>query len=297
MKLLVGIAADGSSDDVLRLAVWLAETMGAGLVVSTVMPELWAIAGGIDREYGSFLRQRADGCLAAAETTVNGRVPAVYVARSAPSIRKGLVAIAAEFEAGIILIGSAAGGPAGRFLEGSLATELLRSSPCPVMICPQGYEPPKAKGIDRVSVAFSGEEGAQKLVEEAAALALSLHASLRITSFVLHDGQMYPSLVGYDAEEMVIRQFRHQLAQSHRLAVANLAPQMKVQTAIGEGKTWEDALSSVGWSGGEFLVVGASSLGAISQVFLGSNATKIVRSSPVPCLLLPRQASPQVKLD
>jgi nucleotide-binding universal stress UspA family protein len=38
------------------------------------------------------------------------------------------------------------------------------------------------------------------------------------------------------------------------------------------------------------LVVGSSRLGPVARVFLGSNSTKIIRSSPVPVLVIPRGA-------
>jgi hypothetical protein len=38
------------------------------------------------------------------------------------------------------------------------------------------------------------------------------------------------------------------------------------------------------------LVVGSSRLGPVAKVFLGSSATKIIRSSPVPVLVVPRSA-------
>ena len=45
----------------------------------------------------------------------------------------------------------------------------------------------------------------------------------------------------------------------------------------------------------EVLVVGSSRLGPVARVFLGSNATKIIRSSPVPVLVIPSSAD--VHLD
>ena len=53
---------------------------------------------------------------------------------------------------------------------------------------------------------------------------------------------------------------------------------------------WEEALDSLPWEDGEVLVVGSSRLGPVARVFLGSNATKIIRSSPVPVLVIPRGA-------
>ena len=56
---------------------------------------------------------------------------------------------------------------------------------------------------------------------------------------------------------------------------------------IGSGASWDEAIDDVGWDDGDVLVVGSSDLGPIAQVFLGSRATKILRHSPVPVVVVP----------
>ena len=51
--------------------------------------------------------------------------------------------------------------------------------------------------------------------------------------------------------------------------------------------SWWDALTSVDWTPNELLILGSSSAGALRRVFLGTNATKIIRHSPVPVLVVP----------
>jgi nucleotide-binding universal stress UspA family protein len=63
-----------------------------------------------------------------------------------------------------------------------------------------------------------------------------------------------------------------------------------VEASIVEGRDWEDALDSLPWEEGEVLVVGSSRLGPVARVFLGSSSTKIIRSSPVPVVVIPRGA-------
>ena len=68
------------------------------------------------------------------------------------------------------------------------------------------------------------------------------------------------------------------------------AMSIAVEAGIVEGRDWEDALDSLPWEDGEVLVVGSSRLGPVARVFLGSNQTKIIRSSPVPVVVIPRGA-------
>jgi nucleotide-binding universal stress UspA family protein len=57
---------------------------------------------------------------------------------------------------------------------------------------------------------------------------------------------------------------------------------------VGVGEDWGEAVEDVPWEDGDVLVVGSSSIGPIARVFLGSRATKIIRHSPVPVVVVPR---------
>jgi nucleotide-binding universal stress UspA family protein len=70
-----------------------------------------------------------------------------------------------------------------------------------------------------------------------------------------------------------------------------------VEAGIASGRNWEDALDSLPWEEGEVLVVGSSRLGPVQRVFLGANSTKIIRSSPVPVVVIPRGADVHLAED
>jgi nucleotide-binding universal stress UspA family protein len=63
-----------------------------------------------------------------------------------------------------------------------------------------------------------------------------------------------------------------------------------LEAVVGYGETWDEALEDVEWQDGDVLVVGSSASGLVARVFLGSRATKIVRHSPVPVMVVPRGA-------
>jgi nucleotide-binding universal stress UspA family protein len=75
--------------------------------------------------------------------------------------------------------------------------------------------------------------------------------------------------------------------RSPATSAVSAAVTTRVEMVLGEGGTWSDALHDVSWGAGELLIVGTSS-GPMSRIFLGSHANKIVRNSPVPVMLLPR---------
>jgi nucleotide-binding universal stress UspA family protein len=61
-----------------------------------------------------------------------------------------------------------------------------------------------------------------------------------------------------------------------------------LEAVAGHGESWEEALEDLEWEEGDVLIVGSSSAGPLARVFLGSRATKIVRYSPVPAVVVAR---------
>ena len=56
---------------------------------------------------------------------------------------------------------------------------------------------------------------------------------------------------------------------------------------IAAGPTWRKAIQSLEWKSDDILVVGSSATHRLTQVFLGSSASKIARNSPVPVVVVP----------
>ena len=73
-----------------------------------------------------------------------------------------------------------------------------------------------------------------------------------------------------------------------RLAELPSAPPA-LESAVGYGRDWHEAVEDIGWTDDDLLAVGSSSVGPLARVFLGSRASKIVRNSPVPVVVLPRR--------
>ena len=79
-----------------------------------------------------------------------------------------------------------------------------------------------------------------------------------------------------------------------RLARASLAAAqtelgLDAETVLGEGAGWAEALAALEWRPGEMLLLGSSRIGLLRRVFLGSNARKILKASPIPVMVLPKQ--------
>jgi nucleotide-binding universal stress UspA family protein len=266
----------------------LARTGEVTLSVCVVVPQTWdhPSLAHVDAEYAAFLDQYAEDAIAEARAFLGDGVRAEYTS----SATEGLITTATEAGATLIALGSARHGPLGRFTLGGIANEMLHVSPVPVALAPRGYRPSSDARLRRVKCAFSGSTQSQSAFDAAVQLSRRHEVPLRLTTFLVHDRQMYPSQVGYDAEHLVAEQWRAQALEAQERALAKLPDDVAVEAGVVSGRDWEDALDLLLWEEGEVLVVGSSRLGPVAKVFLGSNSTKIARSSPVPVLVIPRGA-------
>jgi nucleotide-binding universal stress UspA family protein len=275
----------------------LARTGDVTLTVCIVLPEVWGhpSLARVDAEYASFLASYAEDTIAEAREFVGGAVRAEYVSTSARTATEGLVTTATQTEADLVVLGSARHGPFGRFAVGSVTNEMLHTAPVPVALTPRGFSPSSEARLRRITCAFAGSTRSRTAFDAAVQLSRRHELPLRLITLVVRDRQMYPSQVGYSAERLVAEQWRAQAEDAQNRALSTLPDDVPVETGIVSGRNWEEALDSLPWEEGEVLVVGSSRLGPVRRVFLGSNSTKIVRSSPVPVVVIPRGAD--VHLD
>jgi nucleotide-binding universal stress UspA family protein len=275
----------------------LARTGDVTLTVCIVLPEVWGhpSLARVDAEYASFLASYAEETIAEAREFVGDAVRAEYVTTSARTATEGLVTTATQTDADLVVLGSARHGPFGRFAVGSVTNEMLHTAPVPVVLTPRGYSPSSEARLRRITCAFAGSTRSRTAFDAAVQLSRRHGLPLRLTTLVVRDRQMYPSQVGYSAERLVAEQWRAQAEEAQNSALATLPDDVTVEAGVVSGRNWEEALDSLPWEEGELLVVGSSRLGPVRRVFLGSNSTKIVRSSPVPVVVIPRGAD--VHLD
>lgn len=107
--------------------------------------------------------------------------------------------------------------------------------------------------------------------------------------------------LGFDAEQLVINEWLRNTAadiQEHLDRIEDLGSVPgPLEASIGRGPSWAEALEDAGWIPGDILAVGSSMSGPAARVFLGSRASKIIRHSPVPALLIPNGAATALAVD
>jgi nucleotide-binding universal stress UspA family protein len=284
---------------VLHLAAMLARSTGDELVVCAVVPAPWPPSPArVDAEYRAYLEQTANEALEQARTRLPSDIPAKYMHHHARSTPAGLLEVAAQHDASLIVAGSSAGGGSGHVSLGSATSRLLHSSPIPVALAPRGFRSRPDACVQRVTAAYGGSEDADDLVVAAAAVAGRVGASLRLASFAVRPRPPYTAGVGRGPEEAMIAQWEDEIRAAARAVLEKVgdlpAAPTDVEIVIGHGESWDEALEDVESDDGDVLVVGSSSIGPVARVFLGSRATKIVRHSPVPVVVVPRAAAAEL---
>jgi nucleotide-binding universal stress UspA family protein len=197
-------------------------------------------------------------------TTVEARSPA-----------EALLEVARGCSASLIVLGTDPDG------SGRVAVRVARAAPVPVALARPGTDP--GAPITRVTCAYSGTRGADRVLAAAADLARRAGAALRVASFAVQRGATIPPEVGLDAEASVTAGWAGQIAgaQSDALARAGL----EADTGVYSGPSWDAAVHGADWGEGDLLVVG-STPGAATRLFFGDRVGAILRASPVPAVII-----------
>src|SRR5690606_10899619 len=172
MTILVGLPRDERARTAIHLGVMIARSLDEDLLVCTVVPPPWPPGmARIDAEYQAYLDRSAQEAIDEARTVVPDDRPASFAVRRAGSTAAGLLDVAAEHGARLLVLGSSTAGVLGRVAFGSVADRLLHSSPIPVVLGPRGFRCRDGAVVRRVTVAYGATEGADELVVAVAGVA------------------------------------------------------------------------------------------------------------------------------
>jgi nucleotide-binding universal stress UspA family protein len=195
-------------------------------------------------------------------------------------------------------VGSSPAGGFGRVALGSVTDRLLHSSPIPIALAPRGYRCNAAARVTRVTAAYGGAGDADDLVLAAAGIAARVGATLRLASFAVRARPPVVAGVGRVADDTIVEEWVREIrsAAESALAAVRALPSAPggLESVVGRGESWAEAVEDVEWDDGDVLVVGSSAIGPVARVFLGSRASKIVRRSPVPVVVVPRGAAAEL---
>lgn len=212
------------------------------------------------------------------------------VFRDGPSESLLLTEEANAFHADLIILGSDAAAPKGRFLVSSTADAMLHSSPQPLGLVPRAVKLSK-RGVTRVNFAFLETfEIDEPSLLLAAAWADLWEVPLRLLAFSPEGLVDSPRTDTLDlAAELGDPWREHSLAMLDRGRdiVGQHFPKLTVNTDIGTGTGWSGAVDSLKWKKGDLLYLASHPMGPLERVFIGSTATEFLRHVSVPVVVHP----------
>ena len=207
----------------------------------------------------------------------------------ATSIPVGLLELAEEYRADVVVVGSSSSGLLGRVTLGSVTDRLVHTAALPVAIAPRGY-PATPAPLSRITAAYGGEADLNGLLAAAADLATAWSLPLRIVSFTVRPAWFGSSVRRGPGRIALVERMQHEEIAAQLDDIRQRLAVPDVDVVVGSGRSWRDAVEA--WPGMPVTCWrwDRAPRSDLSHVFLGSAAARIVRHSPVPVLIpMPRQ--------
>ncbi len=297
MTIVVGLAPGKKGLSALHLAAVMARSRVEDLLVCTIVKAPWPPDPNYaDREYLAYQEKALQASLEHAREYLGADpIHAEFVVRRATSVAAGLVTLIGEREVSLAILGSSSSGVLGHVMLGAVSERIVHGADVPVAVAPRGYRGGPTTQLSRVSVAFGRADHDSGLLKRALVGAREFSSPLRVVCFAVRPMAVSSEAIESAAEQAVVNKWQQRLESDVAATVAGVesvdpgarSVATRLEVVMGEGGTWGAAISDVEWSSADLLVVGTSS-GPFSRFFMGSHALKIVRNSPVPVLLLPR---------
>ena len=294
MLIAIGVTPGDSGEDALALGGLLAQALSAEVLLVHVHPVgyHYPSPAHVDAEWEDYLREQARAILANAATTAPnyGIDDAKTYLYGHQSSGVGLIEAAEANGADLIVIGSAPGSSSGRFQIGSTADQLLHGSPVPVALAPDYYRGMLPEAIGRVVVAFQDTDESRASVQEGAKICEAANVPLTLLTILMRH-RSYGSRLRTSGEDQVIAQLTEDAHTQQHAVLTQIPAEVVANAAVVIGDDAVSATRRYDWAGDELFVLSSAPRGVISRVFLGDMTYKLLRATPVPAIVLPRNTN------
>jgi nucleotide-binding universal stress UspA family protein len=217
----------------------------------------------------------------------DGTLRIVEVQRRAPFAGEAILNYAEEIGADLIVMGTHGRRGLSHLLLGSVANEVVRRAPCPVMTVRPRPDGAHLRAIDRILVPVDFSKAANAALAAARDLAVAWTATLDVLH-VIEETVMpafyaagVTSLLQLDPE---IRT-RCQAELSRRVERLG-GPSVVANAHVREGKAAQQIVAFAAEQASDLIVLATAGRTGVERLLLGSVAEKVVRLAPCPVLVV-----------
>lgn len=207
--------------------------------------------------------------------------------QAAPEVDRGILDFAEEQDVDLVVMGThGRRGPA-HLLFGSIATEVLRRSPRPVLVVPSRGERPAGR-LRRVLAPVDFSVASRFAVDHARVLAGAAGATLELFH-VLPDLEvplpMNPA--GLGASATVVTDLEPAAESALAELVAAPGADCRIETRVWHGPPAATILNRAEETGADLIVIASHGHTGLDRLLLGSVAERVARLASCPVLVLP----------
>ena len=275
VRYLVAWGGDARSKDALALGATLARTFRAELaVVYVVREETFGAHTFGDVSFTQEVVRQASERVQKHLDALTGLDDVVLHVRRSGSVAEGVLDVAKEIGADLIVIGAGTGTRA--LTTNAIVTALLHASPVPVAMAPRGYRKDAPAELTELVAAVGPRAGAGRILEEAIRGVERVSLPLRLVSLLE---------LGTDVDVPDER------VESVRAALERAAEKVdvdEVTSHVGQGKNLKEAIANIEWKPDSALIIGSSRLAQGKQTFIGTVASRMLAHLPIPMIVATR---------
>jgi nucleotide-binding universal stress UspA family protein len=200
------------------------------------------------------------------------------------SASRALHEAAEQEDAGLLVVGSAKHGVAGKIKPGSTAERLLHGAPCPITVVPRGWEPGEALRV--IGVAWTDSLEANDALRGALALARATGATLHAITVVKPRALWYSETsAGRDSTEVAgEHKVDAEIALKSAVEAAGADVPVEIEAFVGDPADVLIELSAHH----DLLVCGSRGYGPVRAVLLGGVSHRVAAEAHCPVVVLPR---------
>jgi nucleotide-binding universal stress UspA family protein len=211
------------------------------------------------------------------------RVVVKQVKRRGVSVAQVILDYIADEAIDLAVIGTHGRRGLGHIVLGSVAEELVRAAPCPVLTVRELQEPRQLEAIERVLVPVDFSGFSRRALEYAKDLASNYQCRLQLLHII--EPPVYPSF--YALKQSHFSSLIGDIEQSTRRRMRQLVqeavdPDVPFDVFVLEGRAVTDIPDFAEKNGSDLIVIATHGLTGLKRLFLGSVTEKVVRRARCP---------------